>query len=67
MFWNYDITFCCDKSCPRESCMRHRTRIPVGVPVSISDLSCYRNENGDCEYYYQVEEDKSRGKRKQKP
>ena len=33
--------------------MRHKSRMPIGEPVSMSDLSCYRDETGLCEYYVQ--------------
>lgn len=57
MLFGYDITFCTDESCPYKGCMRHRSRTPVGVPVSVSDLGVYRDETGLCDYYEQAEDD----------
>ena len=36
--------------------MRHASRMPVGVPVSVSDLGVYRDECGLCDYYEQAED-----------
>lgn len=49
--FEYDYTFCTDKSCRWKSCLRHPSKIPVGVPVSVSDLGSHRNETGICDYY----------------
>ena len=49
--FGYDYCFCSHKDCPRTDCIRHNNHFPVGVPVSVSDLSHYRNASGECEYY----------------
>ena len=55
--FDYDYSFCSDKDCPYKDCMRHESRMPVGVPVSVSDLGYYRDkEDGLCDYYEQAED-----------
>lgn len=54
--FGYDYCFCSDKECPYKGCMRHESRMPVGVPVSVSDLGVYRDETGLCDYYEQAED-----------
>lgn len=54
--FEYDYSFCSDKGCPYKDCMRHGSRMPVGVPVSVSGLGYYRDkEEGLCDYYEQAE------------
>lgn len=48
---NYDYTFCVDKSCDKRDCERHWTKIPVGIPVSVSDLGRFRGMDGWCDYH----------------
>ena len=50
MLFNYDYTFCDDKSCPHEDCLRHSNRKPIGVPISTADFSIGRDESS-CEYF----------------
>lgn len=40
--------------------MRHRSQMPVGVPVSISDFREFRGENGECEYFWMAHPEKER-------
>lgn len=51
-----DYCFCSDKECSRLECKRHCSRVPVGIQVCVSDLSCYRDENGECEYFWEAED-----------
>ena len=49
----YDYTFCLNRDCPNTDCQRYCSRVPVGVPVSMADLSC----GGDsCEYYIEPDD-----------
>lgn len=50
MFWNYDITFCSDESCPRTDCRRHTSHRPDEIPVSVF-LESPRNGD-ECRMYY---------------
>lgn len=54
MFWNYDITFCCDKDCPRTDCRRHHSKIPKGIPVSILMESPKKDDK--CDLYWKEEQ-----------
>lgn len=47
----YDYTFCTDRHCERRDCERHWTKIPVGIPVSVSDLGQFRGVDGRCDYH----------------
>lgn len=49
MFGKYDITFCGNRSCGYERCIRHYKKIPVGVPVS---MAAFQVINGKCEYRF---------------
>ena len=54
---NYDISFCLSKSCDRTDCARHNRRMPVGIPVSASDFSGYRDASGGCEFFFDAGRD----------
>lgn len=49
MAW-YDISFCLNKTCDRVDCRRHRSRMPVGIPVTASLFA----GGDDCEWYLEV-------------
>lgn len=50
----YDITFCCDKSCPYVDCRRHHSKIPKGIPVSILMESPKKDDK--CDLYWKEEQ-----------
>jgi len=39
MFFDYDYTFCRSEVCINTECKRHRSKMPKGVPISISDFT----------------------------
>lgn len=45
----YDISFCSCKECNKKDCIRHNSKIPKDIPVSICDFGDDGTE--ECEYY----------------
>lgn len=58
--FGYDYCFCDYRDCPRTDCKRHHNWMPVGVPVSVSDFREFRDENGECEYFWEDHPEKER-------
>lgn len=50
MFGKYDISFCANQSCKNEKCMRHHSKIPIGIPVSVGAFM--PRPDGKCEYRF---------------
>lgn len=50
--WGYDITFCVNKQCDKTDCKRHHSKMPIGVPITVSDLS-----GDNCLYWSENEEE----------
>ena len=48
--FEYDITFCSNQSCPHVRCMRHHTKIPQGVPISVALFQ--PSIMGNCDYRF---------------
>lgn len=48
--FRYDIAFCCNTECPYKTCMRHHTKMPRGIPVSVSYFRL--SALGMCDYRY---------------
>lgn len=51
----YYYTFCIHEDCPNTDCKRHIGRIPILVPVSVSQLPCSRKEGAEDSYYEKVD------------
>lgn len=48
--FEYDISFCGNQKCKYEKCIRHHTKIPVGVPVSVAAFM--PRPDGKCEFRF---------------
>lgn len=62
MYFSYDITFCVNEKCENKKCIRHKSHIPIGIPVSISDLR--GNEEEECMYKWEEENEDTHNKKR---
>ena len=53
MYISHDITFCVNEECENKKCIRHKSHIPIGIPVSICDLG--GDDVEKCEYRWEEE------------
>lgn len=50
MFGKYDITFCGNERCPHDKCIRHHSKVPFNVPVSIAAFA--PRPDGKCDWRF---------------